>query len=68
MSKTEYIQTFSGQYPAIFEHQDNGDIVVRDHSSRVILGYYRAARNVTTDFYGKVFFRSNMTGALVKTK
>ena len=68
MARTEYVKNYSGQILAIYEIEANGDIAVRDFSSRQILGYYRAARNVTTDFYGRVLFFGNMVGALVKVK
>ena len=68
MTRVEYVKNYAGQILAIYEIADNGDIAVRDFSSRFILGYYRAARNVTTDFYGLVLYRGNMVGMLVKAK
>ena len=66
--RTEYVKDFAGRSLAIYEIADNGDITVRDFSSRLILGYYRASRNVTTDFSGRILYHGNMVGALVKTK
>ena len=68
MARVEYVKNYAGQILAIYEIADNGDIAVRDFSSRFVLGYYRAARDVTTDFYGRVLFKGNMVGALVKAK
>ena len=68
MSRTEYVRNFAGQILAIYEFADNGDIAVRDFSTRFILGYYRAARDVTTDFYGRVLAKGNAIGMLVKAK
>ena len=68
MSRVEYVKNYAGQILAIYEFQDNGDIAVRDFSSRFILGYYRASRDVTTDFYGRVLYKGNMIGMLVKGK
>ena len=64
MTKTEYIKDFAGRILRIHEYAPNGDITVRDFSSRMILGYYRASRDVTTDFYGRVLYRGNAIGML----
>ena len=68
MARTEIIRNYAGLGIAIYEHQDNGDIVVRDFSSRMILGYYRKSRDVTTDFYGRVLYRGNAVGMLIGRK
>ncbi len=68
MTRVEYVKNFAGQILAIYEIADNGDITVRDFSSRLILGYYRAARNVTTDLAGRTLYKGNMVGMLVKAK
>lgn len=68
MGRTEYVRNFAGQILAIYEFADNGDIAVRDFSTRFILGYYRSARDVTTDFYGRVLAKGNAIGMLVKAK
>lgn len=66
MARVEYVKNYAGQILAIYEFSDNGDIAVRDFASRFILGFYRASRDVTTDFYGRVLYRGNMVGLLVK--
>ena len=67
-TRTEYVKNYAGLILAIYEFADNGDITVRDFSSRMILGYYRKSRDVTTDFAGRVLYRGNMVGMLVKAK
>ena len=68
MARTETIRDFSGRFIAIYEYQDNGDITVRDWQSRMILGYYRKSRDVTTDFYGRIIARGNAVGMLIGRK
>jgi len=68
MTRVEYVKDFAGRILAIYEIADNGDITVRDFSSRLILGYYRASRDVTTDLAGRILYRGNMVGMLVKAK
>ena len=68
MARTETIRDFSGRFIAIYEYHDNGDITVRDWSSRFILGYYRKSRDVTTDFYGRVLYKGNAVGMLIGRK
>ena len=68
MARTETIKDFYGRFIAIYEYQDNGDITVRDWQSRMILGYYRKSRDVTTDFYGRILARGNAIGMLIGRK
>jgi len=68
MAKSETIKDFSGRFIAIYDYHDNGDITVRDWQSRMILGYYRKSRDVTTDFSGKVLCRGNAVGMLIGRK
>ncbi len=68
MGRTETIKDFSGRFIAIYEYHDNGDITVRDWQSRMILGYYRKSRDVTTDFSGRILFRGNAVGMLIGRK
>ena len=68
MARTETIKDFAGRFIAIYEYQDNGDITVRDWQSRMILGYYRKSRDVTTDFYGRIIARGNAVGMLIGRK
>ena len=68
MARTETIKDFAGRFIAIYEYHDNGDITVRDWQSRMILGYYRKSRDVTTDFSGRVLYRGNAVGMLIGRK
>ena len=68
MAKSETIKDFSGRFIAIYDYHDNGDITVRDWQSRMILGYYRKSRNVTTDFSGRVLYQGNAVGMLIGRK
>ena len=68
MARTETIRDFSGRFIAIYEYHDNGDITVRDWQSRMIIGYYRKNRDVTTDFYGRILARGNAVGMLIGRK
>lgn len=68
MAREEKIRNFAGQWIAIYEHLDNGDICVRDWQSRMILGYYRKSRDVTTDFHGRIIARGNAVGMLIKSR
>ena len=68
MARTETIRDFAGRFIAIYEYHDNGDITVRDWQSRMILGYYRKSRDVTTDFSGRVLYRGNAVGMLIGRK
>ena len=61
----EYIKTFEGVVIGIIETQENGDQIARDFSSRRVLGYYRAAYDHTTDFYGRVIAKGNSVVALI---
>lgn len=65
MSREETIKDFSGRFIAILEYKDDGDIVVRDWSSRRILGFYRKKYDHTTDFYGKILYKGNAIGLLI---
>ncbi len=61
----EYIrENPSGRIIGVLVHKPNGDVEVRNFS-RQILGYYKASRNVTTDFYGRVIASGNCASALV---
>ncbi|MBQ7712311.1 MAG: hypothetical protein IJT69_00695 [Clostridia bacterium] len=64
MAKVEYVKDYAGRILRIHEYAPNGDITVRGFSSRLILGYYRASRDVTTDFSGRVLYRGNAIGML----
>ena len=64
----EYIRDFSGKILGIIETFDNGDQLARDFSSRMILGYYRAGPNHTTDFYGRVIAKGNCVVSFIYNK
>jgi hypothetical protein len=68
MTRKETIRDYAGRFIAIYEYHDNGDITVRDWQSRMILGFYRKSRDVTTDFYGRIIARGNAIGMLIGRK
>ena len=68
MAKTETIRDFSGRFISIITYEDNGDIKVQDWQSRMIVGYYRKSRDVTTDFSGRILARGNAVGMLIGKK
>ena len=61
----ERVSDFSGRCIAWYDHQSNGDIIVRAFSGN-ILGRYDKAMNVTRDFYGNIVARGNAIGMLIK--
>lgn len=62
----EYIRDFATrQIIGILRHKANGDIEAVEFSSRRILGFYRASRDATTDFYGKVITKGNSVVAFI---
>ena len=64
----EYIKDFSGKILGIIETAPNGDQTARDFSSRMILGYYKAQQNQTTDFYGRIIAKGNCVASLIYNK
>lgn len=68
MEREEAIRDFSGRIIATYEYCDGGDITVRDWPSRMILGFYRSGRDVTTDFCGRVLCKGNAVGMLIGRK
>lgn len=71
MSREEYIREFNGQILGIIRIEDNGDKAAVDFPSRLVLGYYRAKYNHTTDFYGRVISKGDTVVSLIyqaKTK
>lgn len=68
MARTETIKDSAFRPIAILTYEDNGDIKVQDWSSRMIVGYYRKSRDVTTDFYGRIIARGNAVGMLIGRK
>lgn len=61
----ETIRNFSGQIIAYYEHQPNGDIVVRDFYGR-ILGKYDKQFDVTREFSGIIIAKGNAIGMLIR--
>jgi hypothetical protein len=68
MARTETIKDSAFRSIAILTYEDNGDIKVQDWSSRMIVGYYRKSRDITTDFYGRIIARGNAVGMLIGRK
>ena len=68
MNSQEYIRDFSGKILGIIETYPNGDQKAIDFDSRMILGYYRAAHNHTTDFYGRVIAKGNCVASFIYNK
>ena len=68
MNSQEYIRDFSGRILGIIETCPNGDQIAKDFMSRKILGYYRAAYNHTTDFYGRVIAKGNCVVSFIYNK
>ena len=68
MARTETIKDSAFRPISILTYEDNGDIKVQDWQSRMVVGFYRASRAVTTDFYGKIIARGNAIGMLIGKK
>ena len=68
MARTETIKDASYRNIAILTYEDNGDIKVQDWQSRMVVGYYRKSRDVTTDFYGRIIARGNAVAMLIGRK
>ena len=68
MARTETIKDSAFRSIAILTYEDNGDIKVQDWQSRMVLGYYRKSRDVTTDFHGRIIARGNAVGMLIGRK
>ena len=60
----ETIRDYAGMIIGKIKTLPNGDKEVRNFSYK-ILGYYRKSRDVTTDFYGKILYRGDMSAALL---
>ncbi len=63
----ETIRDFSGRIIAYYEHQSNGDIVVRAFNG-MILGKYDKQCDVTRDFYGRIITRGCVLGLLIQNR
>ena len=58
------IRDFYGRVIARVEEHPNGDKTIKDFYFRT-LGYYRASRDVTVDFYNRVVGEGDCTGMLI---
>lgn len=58
------IKDFYNRVCGWIEVKDNGDKIVKDNHYRVV-GKYYAGRNVTTDFYGRVVARGDVSASLI---
>jgi hypothetical protein len=66
MEKEEYIRDFNTrQIIGIIRTKSNGDQVAIDFATRKILGFYRASRDATTDFLGRVLTKGNSVVSLI---
>ena len=69
MANEEYIRDFNTrQIIGIIKTESNGDKVAIDFATRKILGFYRASRNVTTDFIGRVLTKGDTVVSLLYKK
>ena len=69
MSSQEYIREYPSQkILGIIETLDNGDQIARDFNTRMILGYYRAAYNHTTDVLGRIIAKGNCVVSFIYNK
>jgi uncharacterized FlaG/YvyC family protein len=66
--KIDYVKRYNGVIIAVIETAPNGDKVVRDFPSQSILGYYRKANNITTDFHGHLLYLGDHADMLIKNK
>lgn len=63
--RDEFIKNKSGKILGVIRYHDNGDQTALNYPGYKILGYYRASRNVTTDYYGKIISTGNSVIALI---
>lgn len=68
MNSQEYIRDFSGRVLGIIETYPNGDQKAIDFDTRMVLGYYQAAYDHTTDFYGRVIAKGNCVVSFIYNK
>ena len=69
MSNEEYIRDFNTrQIMDIIRTEPNGDQAAIDFATRKILGFYKASRDVTTDFIGRVLTKGNTVVSLLYKK
>ena len=64
--REEYIRDFkTRKIIGILRYRTNGDIEAVEFASRRILGFYKAATDSTTDFYGRVITKGNSVVAFI---
>lgn len=67
MISKEYIRDYTGKCLGTLETQQNGDIIVREFSGKM-LGKYDKAANVTRDMSGRMLYKGNMAAMLIQNK
>ena len=66
MANEEYIRDFNTRkILGIIKTESNGDQTAIDFATRKILGFYRASRDVTTDFIGRILTNGNTVVSLI---
>lgn len=60
----EQISEYAGRVIGYIETMPNGDKKITNFTG-TILGYYKKAQNVTTDFFGRILYRGDMSAALL---
>ena len=69
MANEEYIRDYNTrQIIGIIKTEANGDKAAIDFATRKILGFYRASRDVTTDFIGRVLTKGDTVVSLLYNK
>lgn len=66
MANEEYIRDYNTRkILGIVKTDPNGDQTAIDFTTRTVLGFYRASRDVTTDFLGRVLTKGNTVVSLI---
>jgi len=63
--RDEFIKNRTGKILGVIRYHDNGDQTALSYPGYKILGYYRASRNVTTDYYGRILSNGNSVSGLI---
>jgi hypothetical protein len=66
--REEILKDFYGRPIGILVHEDNGDQIAKDFSSRRIVGYYKAQRDVTIDSVFRPVSKGNTVVSLLFKK
>jgi hypothetical protein len=64
MSQKITIQDFYGKILGWIDVDDRGNKTVQQFAGPIV-GYYRKSDNVTTDFYGRIIARGDVTASLL---